>query len=134
MITVERSIAVIIFDDVHLIDVAGPAGYPVNANPDSASISPTVAIALKLANGKLVFALSPSLSGDVARPASGIRAVVSPMAFCELWPPAMAGRVSDDDKIVVLKRAVSMSCFIWKASSKGVIRRNRPCGFFVTAI
>ena len=46
----------------------------------------------------------------------------------------VAVRVSDDDKIVVLKRAVSMNCFIWKASSKGVIRRNRPFGFFVTVI
>ena len=31
-----------------------------------------------------MFALSPSFSGDVARPASGIKAVVSPIAWCEL--------------------------------------------------
>ena len=81
-------------------------------------VNTTVAIALKFPNGKLVFALSASFSGDVARPGSGIRVVVSPKALYELWPPVMAGRVSDHDKIVVLKRAVSMNCFIWKTSSK----------------
>lgn len=81
-------------------------------------VNATLAIALKFQKGKLVFALSPSFRGDVARPGSGIRVVVSPIALCELWPPAMAVRVSDHDKIVLLKRAVSMNCFMWKTSSK----------------
>jgi len=52
------------------------------------------------------------------RPRKGQWGVVSPIAFCWLWPPAIAGKVSEDDKIVVLKSAVSMNFFIWKTSSK----------------
>ena len=81
-----------------------------------------MAIALKFANGKLVFALSPSLrllfdelaSEIIGRPASAISACVWPITFCDPWPLAIAVKVSEDYKIVVLKSAVNINFFNWK--------------------
>ena len=51
--------------------------------PVSASTSPIVPIALKFPYWKFVFPDSPSAIGAVAKPASGISAVVSPIVFAK---------------------------------------------------
>jgi len=70
----------------------------------------------------LVFALSPSLrllfdelvSEIIGRPASAISACVWPITFCDPWPLAIAVKVSEEDKIVVLKNALNTKFFNWR--------------------